>query len=79
DLERLAGAYFGSQVRLETAYVDQSAAVAPPSLAEAKKADETDRAKRLRDDALNHPMVKTAIEIFEGDVQDVKPIDKGYV
>ncbi len=79
DLEKLAAEYFGSPVRLETVYVDQSEMQAPPSIAEEKKATETDRAKRLRDDALNHPMVKTAIEIFEGEVQEVKPIDKGYV
>ena len=79
DLEKLAAEYFGNPVRLETVYVDQAEIKAPPSIAEEKQANETDRAKRLRDDALNHPMVKTAIDVFEGEVVDVKPIDKGYV
>ena len=79
DLEALAAEYFGSPIRLETAYVEESGEKAPPSLAAQKQADETDRAKRLRDDALNHPMVKTAIEVFEGEVVDVKAIDKGFV
>lgn len=79
DLEKLAAEYFGSPIRLETTYVDDSDAQVPPSLADQKQANETDRAKRLRDDALNHPMVKTAIEVFEGEVEEVTPIDKGYV
>ena len=79
DLEKLAAEYFGNPVRLETVYVDQAETKAPPSIAEEKQANETDRAKRLRDDALNHPMVKTAIDVFDGEVVDVKPIDKGYV
>jgi DNA polymerase-3 subunit gamma/tau len=79
DLESLAAEYFGNPIKLETTYVDGSDAEAPPSLADQKQAHETDRAKRLREDALNHPMVKTAIEVFEGEVEEVTPIDKGYV
>ncbi len=79
DLEALAAEYFGGPIRLETTYVDASDVKAPPSLAAQKQTQESDRQKRLRDDALNHPMVKTALEIFEGEVADVKPIDKGYV
>ena len=79
DLEELAAGFFGQSVRLETSYVDHLEEKAPLSLADQKQAQESDRQKRLRDDALEHPMVKTAIEIFEGEVAEIKPIDKGYV
>jgi len=78
-LEALAAEYFGTDVRLETAYVEDRDEQTPPSLADQRQTQESDRQKRLRDDALDHPMVKTAIETFEGEVVDVKPIDKGYV
>jgi len=51
----------------------------PPSLVEAQKKKESDRERRLREDALTHPTVKKAIEIFSGDIESVTPIDKGFV
>ena len=79
NLETLASEYFGAKVSLKTVYVESSADAAPPSLADQRQAQENDRQKRLRDDALEHPMVKTALDIFDGEVEEVKPIDKGYV
>nr|WP_320049596.1 DNA polymerase III subunit gamma/tau [uncultured Desulfuromonas sp.] len=51
----------------------------PPSLVETQKKKESDRERRLREDALTHPTVKKAIEIFSGDIESVTPIDKGFV
>jgi DNA polymerase-3 subunit gamma/tau len=48
-------------------------------LAEERQNRETDRKKRLREDALAHPMVKAALEVFSGEVREVKAIDKGFV
>jgi DNA polymerase-3 subunit gamma/tau len=53
--------------------------VVPPSLVEEEKKKESDRERRLRDDALTHPTVKKAIEIFSGEIESVTPIDKGFV
>ena len=78
-LQELAAGYYGTPIKLETTYIEEGAAQTAPSLANQRKNEESDRQKRLRDDAMNHPIVKTAIEIFEGEVSEVKPIDKGYV
>lgn len=78
-LENLATDYLGEPVQLKTVYVENLDKQAPPSLADQRQTQESDRQKRLRDDALDHPMVKTAVEVFEGEVEDVQPIDKGYV
>ncbi|MCA1797573.1 MAG: DNA polymerase III subunit gamma/tau [Geobacteraceae bacterium] len=52
---------------------------APPSLQQSKQKQETDRSRRLREDAVNHPIVRKAVEIFAGEVVGVTPNDKGYV
>ncbi|MCD6526195.1 MAG: DNA polymerase III subunit gamma/tau [Desulfuromonas sp.] len=52
---------------------------APMSLVEAEKKKESDRERRLRDDALTHPTVKKAVEIFSGEIESITPIDKGFV
>jgi len=51
----------------------------PPSLQQSKQQQESDRSRRLRDDAVNHPIVRKAVEIFAGEVVAVTPNDKGYV
>jgi hypothetical protein len=35
--------------------------------------------RRLRDDALEHPALKSVQEIFDGKIKKVIPIDKGFV
>ena len=52
---------------------------APPSLQQSKQQQESDRSRRLREDAVNHPIVRQAVEIFAGEVVAVTPNDKGYV
>jgi DNA polymerase-3 subunit gamma/tau len=51
----------------------------PPSLVEERQAQESDRQRRLKEDALNHPALKAVKEIFGGEVKNVIPIDKGFV
>ncbi|HKK00863.1 MAG TPA: DNA polymerase III subunit gamma/tau, partial [Desulfuromonadales bacterium] len=79
DLTQMAGDYFGVAVTIKISAIDGASPVAPPSLAEERKAKQSDRQRRLREDALAHPMVKKAVEVFEGTVEDVRPIDKGFV
>jgi DNA polymerase-3 subunit gamma/tau len=62
-----------------TLKVEGLAAQAPPSLQQSKQQQESDRSRRLREDAINHPIVRKAVEIFAGEVVDVTPNDKGYV
>jgi DNA polymerase-3 subunit gamma/tau len=78
ELQSLAAEYFARPVKLEVTSLAGNEA-APPSLLEERRRQETDREKRLQKDAVEHPMVKAAIEIFEGEVGKVTPIDKGFV
>jgi DNA polymerase-3 subunit gamma/tau len=74
----LASDYFGMPVQVKVSAHEKSAE-APPSLNEERNSRETDRKKRLRSDALEHPMVKKTLEVFTGKVETVKAIDKGFV
>ncbi|MDF1580318.1 MAG: DNA polymerase III subunit gamma/tau [Desulfuromonadales bacterium] len=77
-LAELANEYFGMAVQVKVTARNKDVA-APLSLNEERHTRETDRKKRLRDDALEHPMVKKALDIFAGKVESVKAIDKGFV
>jgi len=80
DLEVLANEYFDQPVKLRVLPVDiEQQTTAPPSLVEERQAKETDRMRRLREDALEHPALKSVQEIFKGEIKKVIPIDKGFV
>ncbi|MDX9709508.1 MAG: DNA polymerase III subunit gamma/tau, partial [Trichloromonas sp.] len=76
-LTGIAGDYYGQAVTIRVLPIAQGRSQAPPSLLEERQAQETDRRKRLREDALAHPMVQTAVKVFSGEIRDVLPIDKG--
>ena len=77
-LQELAKEFFGEPVTIRVTPLDGPQKAAP-SLLEEQQAQESDRKKRLREDALAHPMVKAALNVFAGEVKEVKPIDKGFV
>jgi len=77
-IEGLATEYYGTEAKVEFKKVDE-VAQAPPSLHEERIRLESDRQKKLRENAAEHPMVKTALDIFGGQIEDIKPIDKGFV
>jgi DNA polymerase-3 subunit gamma/tau len=79
DLETLATNYFGQAVKLRVIPVDAKHNDAPPSLVEDRKAQETDRMRRLREDAMEHPALKAVQAVFDGKIKKVVPIDKGFV
>jgi DNA polymerase-3 subunit gamma/tau len=79
-LTELAEAYYEQSVTVKVVGLDASDSQdAPKSLAEERQSKQSDRQNRLRDDALEHPAIKSALEVFEGTVEEVRPIDKGYV
>ncbi|MBE0596150.1 MAG: DNA polymerase III subunit gamma/tau [Desulfuromonadales bacterium] len=78
-LKELAEAYFGQPVNIKVVAVEGGAGGRPPSLLEERRVQESDRQRRLREDALAHPMIKAAQEIFGGEVLEIRPIDKGFV
>jgi DNA polymerase-3 subunit gamma/tau len=78
-VEAVARLYFDHPVMLRVVALNTEKHQAPPSLVEERKAQESDRQRRLREDALNHPALKAVKEIFGGEVKTVIPIDKGFV
>ncbi len=80
DLEVLITEYFGQPAKLRILAVDiEQQNTAPPSLVEEREAKETDRMRRLREDAMEHPALKSVQDIFKGEIKKVIPIDKGFV
>ncbi len=79
DLEALATEYFSQTMKLRVVSVNVDQQEAAPSLVEERQAKETDRMRRLRDDAMEHPTLKTVQNIFNGKIKKVIPIDKGFV
>jgi DNA polymerase-3 subunit gamma/tau len=75
-VEALARLYFDHPVTLRVVAITGNA---PPSLVEERQALESDRQRRLKEDAMSHPALKAVQEIFGGEVKSVIPIDKGFV
>ena len=78
-VEAIARLYFDHPVTLRVVALQTEQQDLPPSLVEARQAEESDRQRRLRENALNHPALKAVQEIFGGEVKTVIPIDKGFV
>jgi len=76
----LACEYFAQPIKLKVKAIDSGEArQVPPSIQQDRKEQESDRKKRLREDALNHEAIKAAQQIFGGDIKEIRPIDKGFV
>ncbi|MFO7766280.1 MAG: DNA polymerase III subunit gamma/tau [Pelovirga sp.] len=78
NLQSLAAEYFSVPVKIEIVK-GANGERQPPSLHEERARQESDRQRKLRENALEHPLVKSALEIFGGNVEKVTPIDKGFV
>ena len=78
-LRELAESYFGRPAAIRVTPTNGTKGETPPSLLEERAARDSDRKKRLREDALAHPMVKAAQSIFEGKILEIKAKDKGFV
>jgi DNA polymerase-3 subunit gamma/tau len=78
EIQVLAAEYFATAVKVEVEKVGNGDK-APLSLHAELAQQESDRQKKLRENAVEHPAVKSALNIFGGKIEDVKPIDKGFV
>ena len=78
-VEAIARLYFDHPVTLRVVALTPDRGDVPRSLVEERQAQESDRQRRLRENALNHPALKAVQEIFGGEVKAVIPIDKGFV
>ena len=79
SLHQLAAEYFAQPVQIVVSAIDASREAVPPSLVETKRAQESDRERRLREEALDHPLVKAVCDIFGAEIKEIKAIDKGGV
>jgi len=82
EVEALAAAYFDHPITLRVVTIDAAKVgtpETPKSLVETRQEEETDRMRRLREDAMAHPALKSVQEIFGGEVKSITPIDKGFV
>jgi DNA polymerase-3 subunit gamma/tau len=77
-LEALAAEFFGQAVRVEVLPLREEQQAAP-TFAQQQKEQQVSRQQQLRENATEHPMVKAAKNIFGGEVEEVRPIDKGFV
>ena len=77
-IQVMAVEYFGTEVTLEVEKIGNGDS-APMSLHEERAQVESDRQKKLRQNAVEHPAIKSAVDIFNGKIVDVRPIDKGFV
>jgi DNA polymerase-3 subunit gamma/tau len=78
-VEAVARLYFDHPVTLRVVALAPDRQDVPPSLLETRQNQESDRQRRLRENALDHPALKAVQEIFGGEVKSVIPIDKGFV
>jgi DNA polymerase-3 subunit gamma/tau len=77
-LQELAREFFATAVRMEIVR-GANGDPHPPSLHQERVQQESDRQRKLRENALDHPLVKSALDIFGGTIENVTPIDKGFV
>ncbi len=79
SLEAIASEFFGQKTRIDISPLRDKSDATAPTFAQQKEEKQISRQQKLRDNATEHPMIKAAKTIFEGEVEDVRPIDKGFV
>lgn len=75
QLEQMAGEYFGEPVKLRVSLIEADSATLPPPLIEERRVLEQDRQEQIRQQALEHPKVKAVLEVFGGEIKQVKPLE----
>ena len=75
ELLALARSYFGASVVIKVAPLSGDADHRPPTLAEKKSREQARHRKELREVAEGHPLVKAALEIFNGSLEGFQEID----
>jgi hypothetical protein len=70
-LQRLASGYLGVETSLQVIPLDDNKNV-PPSLAEKKNLTIEERRRAIEQEALSHPAVVAALEIFSGAIEEIR-------
>jgi DNA polymerase-3 subunit gamma/tau len=76
ELQMLAQEFFRGETKVRLVSLTGEIVV-PPSILEKKSLEDADRKQRMKEVATSHPMITAALEIFGGEVGDVKETDKG--
>ena len=71
-LKAFAAAFFGGQPAVKVRVAAAETKAAAPTLVEKKSAENEEAANRLRDEAVSHPMVAAVLEIFGGELGEIK-------
>jgi len=77
-IQGMAADYFGTEVKIEVEKISNGDK-APLSLHQERTQQESDRQKKLRENAIDHPLIKSALKIYGGEIVNIRPIDKGFV
>ncbi len=75
-LKELARNFFRGEPGIKLISLQDVAETLPPSLAEKKSLEDAARQQGLRQAAETHPLVAAALELFGGEIGEVKEIDK---
>lgn len=75
QLELLATDYFGEKVQLRVSVLEGGAHPAPAPLIEERRAQEQGYRAQVRQQAMDHPKVKAVLEVFGGEVKQVRPLE----
>jgi DNA polymerase III subunit gamma/tau len=74
ELKALVQAHFGGNPNVRVTVLDSVPSGAPPTLSEKKSLDDAERAATLRREAEAHPLVTAAVELFDGEIAEVKEL-----
>ncbi len=75
-LKELAGQYFHEQPAIEVVAITGKGDDVPPSELEKKNHRANERLTRIDDTGRNHPLVAAAVEIFGGEIGEIREVDK---
>jgi len=78
-LQAIADEFFAQKIKIEVVAINKATEASTPNLVQERRMLESDRKKRLHDDALKHPVIQSAQEVFSGTIEEIRPIDKGFV
>jgi len=77
ELKSLAKAHFGVATVIKVAVLSEVPSGAAPTLSEKKSLEDAERKALLRREAEAHPLVAAAVEMFDGEIAEVKEMPRG--
>ena len=66
DLESICSTFFGAPTRVEISEA--------PQAQQSNAKPRVEESRRLRQEALNHPLVNTALEVLQAEIVEIRPL-----